>query len=205
MLAQPIENFESTRRTARLRLATALRNGELALLLGVDRQGAQCAMLVADARTVTADAVNKMTMIGCSVVCCAVDDRRAMRLGLELIAPMRPDGIAYCRSVEAATGVSTGISAADRALTLNVIASHFPAPDMLVKPGHIMPNLVDPDLAAASVLPDAVLPALSTLAPVLAAAWCYLLDENGNVANHCQALAIADRAGIPAFSRDRAY
>jgi 3,4-dihydroxy-2-butanone 4-phosphate synthase len=205
MLAQQIENSESIHRSDRGRLATALRTGQLALLLGFDRQGTQCAMLVADARTVTADAVNMMAMIGRSVVCCAVDDRRAMRLGLELIAPVRSGGIAYCRSVEAATGVSTGISAADRATTLNVIASHFPAPDMLVKPGHIMPNLIDPDMAATSILPDAVLPAVSSFTPVTAVAWCYLLDEHGNVATHRQARAIAHRAGVPMLPCDQGY
>jgi len=197
MLAQQIGNAESTHQPDRARVATALRAGRLALLLGFDRGGTQCAMLVADARTVTADAVNMMATVGRSVVCCAVDDRRAMRLGLELIGSPRADGIAYCRSVEAASGVSTGISAADRALTLNVIASHFPAPDMLVKPGHIMPNLIDPDVAAKGILPDAALPLLADLAPVTAAAWCYLLDDNGNVATHRQAQAIADRAGLP--------
>ncbi|WP_326523553.1 3,4-dihydroxy-2-butanone-4-phosphate synthase [Sphingomonas sp.] len=186
-------------------LVETLRRGELVLLTGIDRAGTECAVLAANARTVTPAAVNQMVTIGRGVVACVVDSGRAMRLGLEMIRSARADGIAYCRSVEAATGVSTGISAADRACTLNAIGAHFPSQATLVQPGHVMPNLADPDAAAAGMLPDAILDRLSTVLPVAAAAWCHVLDDAGNVASHRQAMAIADTAGVPLFGGESAF
>jgi 3,4-dihydroxy 2-butanone 4-phosphate synthase/GTP cyclohydrolase II len=71
-------------------------------------------------------------------VCVAVPEDDADRLDLPLMA--RPDrGPAQCVAVDARAGVSTGISAADRATTIRLLAAPDTVPEDLVRPGHVVP------------------------------------------------------------------
>jgi 3,4-dihydroxy 2-butanone 4-phosphate synthase/3,4-dihydroxy 2-butanone 4-phosphate synthase/GTP cyclohydrolase II len=75
------------------------------------------------------------------VICVPLDGARADALELPPMVEVNQDskGTAYTVSCDAATGVSTGISATDRALTARVIADPASGPDTLTRPGHIFP------------------------------------------------------------------
>ncbi len=93
------------------------------------------------AQHATAQLVNFCVREACGLVCVALAPERADRLGLQP-APVRGRAAHYSPftwSVEAASGVSTGISAPDRARTIRVLASPDSRPGDLVSPGHIFP------------------------------------------------------------------
>lgn len=80
-------------------------------------------------------------------VCVAVTDDDANRLDLPLLIRTDPDspGPAQCVAVDAVTGVSTGISAADRARTIQLLAAPGTSATDLVRPGHVIPLRVPAD------------------------------------------------------------
>ncbi|PIQ60176.1 MAG: bifunctional 3,4-dihydroxy-2-butanone-4-phosphate synthase/GTP cyclohydrolase II [Bacteroidetes bacterium CG12_big_fil_rev_8_21_14_0_65_60_17] len=93
------------------------------------------------AQYATAELVNFCVRHARGLVCVALAPERADRLGLQP-APVRGRAAHYSPftwSVEAATGVSTGISASDRARTIRVLAGPDSGPDDLVTPGHVFP------------------------------------------------------------------
>lgn len=95
---------------------------------------------------VTPQGLNDLVTICGGVVAATIDAARADALALPLLTRRRvaPSTPLYTVSVEAATGVSTGISAADRAATVQALAAPTTAAADLVRPGHIMPIAVDP-------------------------------------------------------------
>jgi 3,4-dihydroxy 2-butanone 4-phosphate synthase/GTP cyclohydrolase II len=102
--------------------------------------------LIMAASKVRAEDINFMAREGRGLICLALDRARCDRLGLQ---PMvRDNGSAYHTnftvSIEAASGVTTGISAHDRARTIQVaVAADAKASD-LVQPGHVFPLLAQP-------------------------------------------------------------
>jgi 3,4-dihydroxy 2-butanone 4-phosphate synthase/GTP cyclohydrolase II len=102
--------------------------------------------LIMAADKVRAEDINFMAREGRGLICLALDRARCDRLGLQ---PMvRDNGSAYHTnftvSIEAASGVTTGISAHDRARTIQVaVAADAKASD-LVQPGHVFPLLAQP-------------------------------------------------------------
>jgi 3,4-dihydroxy 2-butanone 4-phosphate synthase/GTP cyclohydrolase II len=95
------------------------------------------------AEFVTAEAINFMAMHGRGLICVALSEEQVGRLGLPMMqSPGRggpPLGTAFTVSVEARHGVTTGISAADRAYTTRLAASPICRPEDLVTPGHVFP------------------------------------------------------------------
>jgi len=97
--------------------------------------------LVCAAEKVTPETVNFMTKFGRGLICVPMTSARADELGLH---PQTPDnaalhGTAFTISVDAAAGVTTGISAADRARTIKLLADDKTRPGDLVRPGHVFP------------------------------------------------------------------
>ena len=95
------------------------------------------------AQFVTPDAINFMATYGRGLICVTLTEDQVERLKLPMMqSPGRlgpPLGTAFTMSVEARQGVTTGISAADRAHTIRVAASPGARPDDVVTPGHIFP------------------------------------------------------------------
>ena len=97
--------------------------------------------LVCAADHVTPDLVNFMARFGRGLICMPITEARARQLNL---APMTPvnrsvHGTNFTVSIEAAEGVTTGISAADRARTIRVAAAADATPEDIVQPGHVFP------------------------------------------------------------------
>jgi 3,4-dihydroxy 2-butanone 4-phosphate synthase len=118
----------------------ALAAGKVIVLTGDRLRGGDIDFAVA-ARHADADTVNFMATHGRGLICLALTPAHAMRLGISLINPGsdRQSGRPHGRSIEATTGVTTGISAADRARTIAVAIDPASTGDDLVSPGHVFP------------------------------------------------------------------
>jgi 3,4-dihydroxy 2-butanone 4-phosphate synthase/GTP cyclohydrolase II len=93
------------------------------------------------AQFVTPEAINFMATHGRGLICLAMTPDRCEELGLDLMAAKNesPFETAFTVSIEARDGVTTGISAADRARTIQVAIDPETAPRDLVQPGHVFP------------------------------------------------------------------
>ena len=93
------------------------------------------------AQFVTPEAINFMAKEGRGLICLALTPERCDEMGLDLMAAKNESAFetAFTVSIEARSGVSTGISAADRAHTIQVAIDPASAPHDLVQPGHVFP------------------------------------------------------------------
>jgi 3,4-dihydroxy 2-butanone 4-phosphate synthase/GTP cyclohydrolase II len=98
------------------------------------------------AQFATPEAINFMAKEGRGLICLALEPERCDELGLDLMAAKNesPFETAFTVSIEARDGVTTGISAADRARTVQVAIDPGSAPRDLVQPGHIFPLKAKP-------------------------------------------------------------
>jgi len=97
--------------------------------------------LVMAAECVTPEAVNFMARFARGLICLSLTPERCDELGLPMMTQLNrtPYGTAFTVSIEARTGVSTGISAADRAHTIRVAVDPATRPEDLIQPGHVFP------------------------------------------------------------------
>lgn len=117
-----------------------IRAGKMVILVDEeDRENEGDVVLAAE--FVTPEAINFMVTHCRGLVCLTLTDERCRQLGLEqMVRDNRtPHGTAFTASIEAATGVTTGISAHDRARTVQVAVARHAKPDDIVMPGHIFP------------------------------------------------------------------
>jgi len=118
----------------------AVAAGRMVVIAGDRLRGGDIDLMVA-ARHVTPEAINFMATHGRGLICLAVTPERAAQLGLSLVNPgtARQTGRPFARSIEAAEGVSTGISAADRAHTVRVAIAEGASSAHIHSPGHVFP------------------------------------------------------------------
>jgi len=97
--------------------------------------------LVVAAQFATAENINFMAKYGRGLICLSMDNEIADKLELPPMVSANDSkfGTAFTVSIEAKTGVTTGISAADRARTIQVAVDDNSGPDDLARPGHIFP------------------------------------------------------------------
>jgi len=97
--------------------------------------------LVMAAEKVSAQAVNFMAKFGRGLICVPTTGERLKQLGVEQMVARNRESFKtdFQVSVDAAQGISTGISAADRARTIQLLASPTAVPEDLVRPGHVFP------------------------------------------------------------------
>lgn len=116
------------------------RNGRMFILVD-DEDRENEGDLVIPAQMATPDAINFMAKHGRGLICLAMTKERTDQLGLEPMARRNGTrmGTAFTVSIEAKEGVTTGISAADRARTVAVAIDAGNGPADLVSPGHVFP------------------------------------------------------------------
>jgi 3,4-dihydroxy 2-butanone 4-phosphate synthase/GTP cyclohydrolase II len=121
------------------------RNGRMFILVD-DEARENEGDLVIPAQMATPDAVNFMARHGRGLVCLALTKDRADQLGLEPMTRTNRsrNETAFTVSIEAKDGITTGISAADRARTIAVAIDSANGPDALVSPGHVFPLVARP-------------------------------------------------------------
>ena len=102
--------------------------------------------LVMPADLVTAAQINFMITHARGLVCLALAPQRAQALGLRMMVDANecPHQTAFTVSIEARHGVTTGISAADRALTIRTAADPRNGPESIISPGHVFPLVARP-------------------------------------------------------------
>jgi len=90
--------------------------------------------------------INFMAKHGRGLICAPTTSERLKQLGIDVMVPQSADKFRtdFQVSVDAAEGITTGISAADRALTVRVMADPTAVPNSLVQPGHVFPLRAKP-------------------------------------------------------------
>ena len=121
------------------------RNGRMFILVDDDDRENE-GDLVVPAQMATPDAINFMARHGRGLICLALTKDRADQLGLEPMTRTNRsrNETAFTVSIEAKEGISTGISAADRARTVSVAIDAANGPDAIVSPGHVFPLVARP-------------------------------------------------------------
>jgi 3,4-dihydroxy 2-butanone 4-phosphate synthase / GTP cyclohydrolase II len=155
--------------------------------------------LVCAAGKITPEAINFMATHGRGLICAPITQEAAERLGLPLMVRRNTEshGTNFTVAVDAADGVSTGISAADRARTVQILANPLAEPRDLVRPGHILPLQAKQGgvLRRAGHTEAAVdLARLAGLEP--AGVICEILNEDGTMARLPQLLEFADKHAL---------
>jgi 3,4-dihydroxy 2-butanone 4-phosphate synthase / GTP cyclohydrolase II len=141
--------------------------------------------LIGAASLCTSEMVNFMAIHGRGLICAPLSAERAEELDLPQMTRRNHEGMktAFTVSVDAAKGITTGISAADRALTIRLLADPAAHAEDLVKPGHIFPLQAMPGgvLRRAGHTEAAIdLATLAGLPPV--GAICEIMGEDGTMA-----------------------
>lgn len=164
--------------------------------------------LVAAAELTDPATVAQMARIGRGIIAVALDFQRCEQLGLSRMVsaiPSRNPGVRELPliSVEARDGISTGISAADRARTIRLLAAGEAA-SQLVSPGHVFPVPAAPGgLLARRGRIEAAVDAVALAGRRPVASICDLLDEDGSVADTGFAAEVAERHGLARLEVDQ--
>ena len=117
-----------------------LRKGKMVIVVDdADRENE--GDLIMAAERVTPAAINFMAKFGRGLICVPTTSERLKQLGVEEMVTQNRESFktAFQVSVDAAKGITTGISAADRAHTIKVMADPTAVPEDLVQPGHVFP------------------------------------------------------------------
>lgn len=123
-----------------LEIINEARNGRMYILVD-DEDRENEGDLVIPAQMATPDAINFMATHGRGLICLSLDRERVDALGLQPMSHNNKESMqtAFTTSIEAKEGVTTGISAADRARTISVAIDATKGPDDIVSPGHVFP------------------------------------------------------------------
>ena len=141
--------------------------------------------LIMAAEHATPKAINFMAKHGRGLICVPTTEDRLRQLGIERMVPRNQESFQtdFQVSVDAAKGITTGISAKDRAKTIQTMADPTAVPDDLVQPGHIFPLRARPGgvLQRAGHTEAAVdLTKLAECRPI--GVICEIMDDSGNMA-----------------------
>ena len=121
-------------------IVVELRAGRMVILVDEEDRENEGDLVMA-AEFVTPEAINFMARFGRGLVCLTLTEERCAQLNLSMMTTRNGTsyGTNFTVSIEAAEGVTTGISAADRARTIQVAVARNATPGDIVQPGHIFP------------------------------------------------------------------
>jgi len=184
------------------RAIEAFGRGQMVVLVD-DKERENEGDLVIAAEHCGADDINFMCKYGRGLVCLALTPERVDALRLPMMVPTDPGdmGTAFTVSIEARRGVTTGISAADRAETVRVAASSEFSADDLVSPGHIFPLRSQPGgvLVRSGHTEGAVdLSRLAGCSP--AGVICEIMRDDGEMARMDDLEVFSKEHGLPILS-----
>lgn len=151
------------------------------------------------AEKITPEAVNFMRLYGSGVICVAITPDIAKRLALPLMEKENtsPHAAAFTLSVDAASHVTTGISAADRAYTIKLMAKNTSKPVDFARPGHVFPLRAHPDgLKARQGHTEAACQFASLSGLIPAVALVEIVNPDGSMMRGDALFAFAEQHGI---------
>ncbi|ANA34150.1 Riboflavin biosynthesis protein RibBA [Ralstonia mannitolilytica] len=175
-----------------------IRAGRMVILVDEeDRENEGDLILAAD--YVTPEAINFMARFGRGLICLTLTADRCRQLDLPLMVSRNgtPHGTNFTVSIEAAEGVTTGISAADRARTVQAAVARDAKPEDLVQPGHIFPLMAQPGgvlMRAGHTEAGCDLAALAGLSP--ASVICEIMKDDGTMARLPDLVEFAKEHGL---------
>ena len=116
------------------------RDGKMVIVIDEEDRENEGDLTIA-AEKVTPEVINFMAKYGRGLICMPMTGERLRELNIPLMVSKNESihGTAFCVSIEARQNVSTGISAADRAITVQTAADPKSQPEDLIRPGHIFP------------------------------------------------------------------
>lgn len=141
--------------------------------------------LVGAASLCTREMVNFMAVHGRGLICAPISLERAEELDLPQMTRRNLEGMktAFTISVDAAQGITTGISAADRALTIRLLADPAANADAFVKPGHIFPlQAMSGGVLRRAGHTEAAMDLVNLAGLPNAGVICEIMDEDGSMA-----------------------
>ncbi len=117
-----------------------IRAGRMVILVDEEDRENEGDLVIA-AQCVTAESINFMATHGRGLICLTLTEARCKQLNLPMMVSENRStlGTNFTLSIEAASGVTTGISAADRARTIQAAVAKNAKPDEIVQPGHVFP------------------------------------------------------------------
>lgn len=159
--------------------------------------------LVMAAAKATPETVNMMIRHGRGLICVPALSHHLKHLGLNPMVPENREShhTDFTVSVDAAEGITTGISAYDRARTIRILADPDAGPEDLVQPGHVFPLRSKPGgvLQRAGHTEASVdLAALAGLPPI--GVLCEILNEDGSLARLSDLVVFKRKFGLPLIS-----
>ena len=159
--------------------------------------------LVMAAEKATPELINMMIKHARGLICVPMTEPQLKRLGINPMVQQNREAMrtAFTVSVDAAEGITTGISAFDRARTIRLLAGPVTKSEELVQPGHIFPLCARPGgvLERAGHTEAAVdLAALAGLSP--AGVICEILNEDGTMARLPELMEFKQRHKLPLIS-----
>ena len=175
-----------------------IRAGKMVILVDEeDRENEGDVIIAAD--FITPEAINFMVTHCRGLVCLTITEERSRQLGLTQMARdnKTPYGTAFTVSIEAAEGVTTGISAHDRARTVQAAVAKTAGPDDIVQPGHIFPITAKPGgvlVRAGHTEAGCDLGALAGLEP--SSVICEILKDDGTMARLPDLIEFAQLHGL---------
>jgi len=155
--------------------------------------------LVLAARGVTPALINFMAKEGRGLICAPLSKARAEKLGLSRMVARNEEkfGTDFTVSVDAAKGITTGISAHDRAATLRALGRPSPRADDLVQPGHIFPvRAKDGGVLVRAGHTEAAVDLAKLAGQGDAAVICEILNPDGSMARWEDLLEFKRRHGL---------
>ena len=162
-----------------------------------DRENEGDLVLAAD--FVTPEAINFMARFGRGLICLTLTEERCRQLELPLMTAANGTryGTKFTMSIEAAEGVTTGISAADRARTIQAAVAKHAKPADLVQPGHVFPIRAEDGgvlMRAGHTEAGCDLARMAGKTP--AAVICEVLKDDGEMARLPDLMAFAGQHGL---------
>ncbi len=161
-----------------------IKAGEMVILMDDESRENEGDICMA-AEKVTPEAINFMARYARGLICLALTDERIRELGLSMMVSENraPLGTAFTVSIDARNGIGSGVSAHDRAVTIQTVMQPSNGPDKLISPGHVFPLRARPGgvLVRTGQTEGAVdLARLAGLQP--AGVICEIMKEDGSMA-----------------------
>lgn len=181
---------------------TELREGRMVILMDDEDRENEGDLVIA-AQFAHAEAINFLSRYGRGLICLPMENRLVDKLNIPMMAPFNrsPFGTAFTVSIEAATGVSTGISAKDRARTIQVAIDPDSGPMDIISPGHVFPLRAQEGgvLKRAGQTEGSVdLMRIAGLTP--AAVICEIINDDGTMSRRDELAVFSERHAIPMVS-----
>lgn len=181
-------------------LVEDLKSGKMVLLVDDEDRENEGDLVLAGMHA-TSEHINFMVKEARGLVCLAMSAEQSNRLGLSLMVGEgqnhSPNKTAFTVSIEAREGISTGISASDRALTIRVASDPAATPTSIITPGHIFPIKAKPGgVLQRSGHTEGSVDLMKLAGLQESAVICEVMNDDGTMARHPELVKFAEKHSL---------